>query len=136
MAPRLIAIALIVLVFAGVASGTFYAMTAEGREVGLGEERLWYPHEAVEFAGTPGMPTRYLGYHIGHASFYEYRYGPERKVFADARLEVIGADLFERYERLKGGSPRTRRDGGATSTTWGGPWSWWTTTTPASGRRC
>ena len=101
VAPRLVAIALIVLVFAGVASGTFYAMTGEGRVVGLGEEPLWYPHEAVEFAGTPGMPTRYLGYHIGHASLYEYRHGPERKVFADARLEVIGADLFERYEKLK-----------------------------------
>ena len=101
VAPRLVAIALIVLVFAGVASGTFYAMTGEGRAVGLGEEPLWYPHEAVEFAGTPGMPTRYLGYHIGHASLYEYRHGPERKVFADARLEVIGADLFERYEKLK-----------------------------------
>ena len=102
VAPRLVAMALIVLVFAGVASGTFYVMTGEGREVGLGEQRLWYPHEAVEFAGTPGMPTRYLGYHIGHASLYEYRHGPERKVFADARLEVIGADLYERYETLKG----------------------------------
>ncbi len=114
VAPRLVAIALIVLVFAGVASGTFYAMTGEGRLVGLGEERLWYPHEAVDFAGTPGMPTRYLGYHIGHASLYEYRHGPERKVFADARLEVIGADLFERYEELKkwiaGDDPRWRRE--------------------------
>ena len=101
VAPRLVAIGLIVLLFAGVASGTFYTMTGEGRVVGLGEEPLWYPHGAVEFAGTPGMPTRYLGYHIGHASLYEYRHGPERKVFADARLEVIGADLFERYEKLK-----------------------------------
>lgn len=99
--PRLIALGVIALAFLGVASGQFYRMTGEGRTIGLGEEPLWYPHEAISFAGKPGMPERFLGFHIGHASLYEYAYGPERKVFADARLEVMGPELYERYIELQ-----------------------------------
>jgi tetratricopeptide (TPR) repeat protein len=100
LTPKLLTGAVIGLVFLFVASGTFYALAGEGRTIGLGEEPLWYPHRAIEFAGKPGMPDRFLGYHIGHASLYEYAYGPERKVFADARLEVIGPELYERYMAL------------------------------------
>jgi tetratricopeptide (TPR) repeat protein len=52
-------------------------------------------------AGMPGMPDRCLTFHIGHAALYEYSFGPERKVFADARLEVIGPELFEQYTELQ-----------------------------------
>jgi tetratricopeptide (TPR) repeat protein len=101
VAPRLAALVAIAGVFAWVATGSFYAAAREGRTIGLGEEPLWYPHEAVKFAGGPGMPPRFLGFHIGHPSLYEYYFSPERKVYADARLEVIGADLFERYMALQ-----------------------------------
>jgi hypothetical protein len=84
-----------------VASGGFYDMAGEGRTVGLGEEPLWYPHQAVEFAGRRGMPTRFLSFHDGYAGLYEHEYGPERKVFIDARLEVIGPALYERYNELR-----------------------------------
>ncbi len=100
IAPRCVALASIFVVFAWVASGQFYESSREGRTIGLGEQPLWYPHEAVKFSGRPGMPQRFLGFHIGNASLYEYYFGPERKVFVDARLEVIGADLFERYNNL------------------------------------
>ncbi|MDR3636481.1 MAG: hypothetical protein P4L84_21940 [Isosphaeraceae bacterium] len=99
-AYRLLAFGAIAVVFALVASGQFYGWTREGRTIGLGEEALWYPHAAAQFAGRPDMPTRLLTYHIGHASLYEYYHGPKRKVFADARLEVIGPDLFQRYNEL------------------------------------
>ena len=99
-AHRLLAFFAIAAVFALVASGQFYTWTREGRTIGLGEEPLWYPHAAAQFAGQSEMPPRLLTYHIGHASLYEYYHGPKRKVFADARLEVIGPDLFQRYNEL------------------------------------
>lgn len=102
LAPRLVALAAIAGVFVLVATGRFYAITGEGRTIGLGEQPLWYPHEAVKFSGTAGMPERFLGFHNGHASLYEYQFGPARKVYVDARLEVMGADLYERYLALEG----------------------------------
>ena len=46
------------------------------------------------------MPQRFLSFHDGYSALYEYHHGPGRKVFVDARLEVIGADLYERYIEL------------------------------------
>jgi tetratricopeptide (TPR) repeat protein len=79
----------------------FYAMTGEGRTIGLGEEPLWFPHDAIKFSGRLGMPERFLSFHDGYAALYDYHNGPERKVFVDARLEVIGPDLYKRYLDLK-----------------------------------
>jgi tetratricopeptide (TPR) repeat protein len=101
IAPRATAFAAIALVFVLVASGLFYEWAGEGRTIGLGEEPLWFPHEAAKFAGRSGMPPRFLGFHNGTPPLYEYEYGPERKVFADARLEVIGPELFEQYLELQ-----------------------------------
>ena len=63
-----------------VLSGSYYAISGEHRTIGLGEEPLWFPHKATRFAGKPGMPERFLSFHNGHASLYEYYHGPERKV--------------------------------------------------------
>jgi tetratricopeptide (TPR) repeat protein len=84
-----------VLVWVG--SGLFYRMTGEGRVISLGEEPLFFPHKAVLLAGEPGMPDRFLSFHNGHASLFEYYYGPGRKVYTDPRLEVAGAELFKSY---------------------------------------
>ncbi|MFI5460698.1 MAG: tetratricopeptide repeat protein [Isosphaerales bacterium] len=99
-APRLVALGAVGLLLLWVGSGRFYKMTGEGRTIGLGEEPLWYPHQAVLFAGEPGMPARFLSFHNGHASLFEYEYGPQRQVYTDPRLEVAGADLFKRYIEL------------------------------------
>ena len=101
LAPRLVAGAAIAGVLLWVGSGWFYAMTGEQRTIGLGEEPLWFPHAAARFAGRPEMPARFLSFHNGHASLFEYYHGPERKVYTDPRLEVNGADLFQRYQRLQ-----------------------------------
>jgi len=98
--PRLVAAGAVVLLLIWVGSGRFYAMAGEGRTIGLGEEPLWYPRQAVRFAGEPEMPPRFLSFHNGHASLFEYYFGPERKVYTDPRLEVAGADLFKRYIEL------------------------------------
>ncbi|SIN92394.1 Tetratricopeptide (TPR) repeat [Singulisphaera sp. GP187] len=105
--PRLATLGCIAFVFAIVATGRLYAWTGEDRRIGLGEEPLWFPHEAVKFAGKPGMPNRFLSFHDGYAALYDYYHGAERtpglerKVFVDARLEVVGPELYERYLNLQ-----------------------------------
>ncbi len=99
--PRLAAACAIALTIAAVGSGRFYAWSKEGRVIGLGEEPLWFAHEAVKAAGGPGMPDRLVGFHNGHPSLYEYRYAPARKAYTDARLEVMGPELYTRYIELQ-----------------------------------
>ncbi len=83
-----------------VLSGAYYTAAEEDRAVGLGEKPLWFAHDAVKFAVGKGMPERGLLFHNGVASLYDYYGGPERKVYCDARLEVMGAKQFERYTML------------------------------------
>jgi tetratricopeptide (TPR) repeat protein len=99
--PRLITFVAIALTFAAVVSGRFYAWSGEGRTVGIGEESLWFPHEAVKFAGGPGMPDRMVGYHNGHPALYEYYWAPQKKTYTDARLEVMGPELYKEYLGLE-----------------------------------
>src|SRR5262249_62163967 len=95
--PRLVAGGVILAVLAWVGSGVFYRMAGEGRTIGLGEEPVFFAHEAARFAGRPEMPARFISFHNGHASLFEYYNGPGRKVFTDPRLEVAGAPLFREY---------------------------------------
>ena len=98
--PRTLTFATIVLMFLAVITGRFYAWSGEGRTVGIGEEPVWFPHEAVKFAGGPGMPDRLVGFHNGHPALYEYYWAPARKVYTDARLEVMGPELYKKYVDL------------------------------------
>jgi tetratricopeptide (TPR) repeat protein len=99
--PRLVAFGTVGLLILWVGSGLFFRMTGEGRVISLGEEPLFFPHEAARFAGERGMPSRFLSFHNGHASLFEYYHGPERKVYTDPRLEVAGPALFTRYTELE-----------------------------------
>ncbi len=99
--PRVLALALVLGLILAVGSDTVYTLADEGRTIGLGEEPAWFPQEAIQFAGQEGMPPRFLSFHIGHAALYIYHFGPERKVFADPRLEVMGPEHFERYLDLQ-----------------------------------
>jgi tetratricopeptide (TPR) repeat protein len=96
--PAAFALVAVLLLFVG--SGQFFRMTGEGRTIGLGEDSLWFPHQAAKFAGKAGMPSRFLSFHNSHAALFEYYHGPERKVYIDPRLEVAGPDLFRRYIEL------------------------------------
>lgn len=98
---RVVAMATLVALLTLVGSGQFYTWAAEGRTIGLGEEPLWFPHAAARFAGRPGMPERFICFHNGHAGLYEYYNGPDRKVYADARLEVMGPDVYGKYVQLE-----------------------------------
>jgi tetratricopeptide (TPR) repeat protein len=47
------------------------------------------------------MPERFVLFHNGHAALYEYAHAPERKAYMDARLEVIGPELYREYVSLE-----------------------------------
>jgi tetratricopeptide (TPR) repeat protein len=104
--PRLATLIAVAIVLLWVGSGQFYSQAGEGRTIGWGEEPLWFPHEAVKFAGSAGMPDRFLSYHNAHASVFEYYHSPEREngpgrtVFTDPRLEIAGVELFDQYQKL------------------------------------
>ena len=104
--PRLATLIAVAVLLLWVGTGQFYAQTGEGRTIGWGEEPLWFPHEAVNFAGSAGMPDRFLSYHNAHASLFEYYHSPEREdgpgrtVYTDPRLEIAGAELFDQYQTL------------------------------------
>ena len=95
---------MLALIFVG--TGQFYKLTAEGRTIGWGEEPLWFPHAAAKFAGSEGMPDRFLSFHNGLASLFEYYHSPERPggpgrtVYTDPRLEITGAELFDSFLEL------------------------------------
>ncbi len=94
LVPRLLASGVVAVVILLVGGGQFYAWANEGRTVGWGERPLWYPHAAAKFAGTAGFPERFLVFHNGHAGLFEYYNSPKQKVFADARLEVMGPEVY------------------------------------------
>ena len=98
--PRVVSLGVLVAALGAVGSGRFHVWSAEGRTIGLGEEPFWFPHAAVKFAGSRGMPDRLVGFHNGHPSLYEYYWGPGKQVYTDARLEVMGPDLYQEYMTL------------------------------------
>ena len=95
-----VALAMVTLLLVWVGTGHYYADAGEGRTIGWEEEPLWFPHEAVKSAAGEGLPPKFASFHNGHASLYDYYWGPERKVFSDARLEVIGPNLYQDQVRL------------------------------------
>jgi len=67
------------------------------RLFGLDEIPRAFPHEAAEFLGREGMPRHCYALDEGAAAVYIFHNGPERRVFADARLEVNTRATLERY---------------------------------------
>ncbi|HVA48749.1 MAG TPA: hypothetical protein VNH11_20455 [Pirellulales bacterium] len=80
------------------------------RLFGVREIPRAFPHEAAEFLGREGMPRYCYALDEGAAAVYLFHNGPQRRVFADARLEVNTRATLERYlavERLlMHGDPR------------------------------
>ena len=67
------------------------------RFFGVGEIPRAFPHDAARFLGRDGMPRRCYAIDEGAAAVYIFHNGPERLVFADARLEVNTRRTLERY---------------------------------------
>ena len=97
---RIVTSAVLVGLMLWVATGRFYAYTAEGRQVGLGEYPLWNAHAAAAFAARPEMPRHWLAYHEGQAAVLEFHMRPDQQVFVDPRLEVSPRTALAQYYEL------------------------------------
>ncbi len=102
MIGKFTALGILVTVGFLVVSGGFYRWLGEGRKFGLGEQPLWFPHEAVIAAGSAEMPDRFVCFHNGHAALWDYHNGPQKQTYTDARLEVVGPELYREYLDLQG----------------------------------
>jgi len=83
------------------------------RKLGLGQTG-WYGHEAAEFLAQAGMPDYIYAMHEGQAAVCIYHLAPEKRVFADGRLEVHTIETLARYrqilEQLTRGDPRAEEN--------------------------
>lgn len=71
------------------------------RLFGFGEIPGAFAHDAARFLGREGMPQRCFAVDEGAAAVYIFHNGPERRVFADARLEVNTRRTLERYLEIE-----------------------------------
>ena len=98
---KFLALGVLVTACVLIPSGFFYRWLGEGRQFGLGEQPLWFAHEATIAAGADDMPDRFVCFHNGVSALWDYHNGPQKQNFADARLEVIGPDLYREYLDLQ-----------------------------------
>ena len=67
-----LALAAVAAVFAWVATGRFYEAAARGGRSAWASSRSGTRTRPSSSRAGAGMPDRFLGFHIGHASLYEY----------------------------------------------------------------
>lgn len=101
---RLASLAAIVLATLFVATGDYHnrMRVMPPREFGLGESD-WYPHAAALKLAERGMPDRIFAHHLGVAAVCIKTVGPDKKVFADARLETNTKDTLADYKEITAG---------------------------------
>ena len=79
------------------------------RLFGVNEIPRAFPHEAAQFLGRDEMPRYCYALDEGAAAVYIFHNGPQRRVFADARLEVNTRATLEQYlsieRQLMAGDP-------------------------------
>jgi hypothetical protein len=67
---------------------------------GLGETPYWYSHRAARFLDRPGMPQHVFASHLGQASLCIFHLAPEKRLFADPRLEVNTSETLAQYVEI------------------------------------
>lgn len=77
------------------------ARSESPRRFGFGEVPNLFAHESAEFLGREGMPQNVFPVDQGEAAVYIFHNGPERRVFADGRLEVNSREVLEGYQELR-----------------------------------
>lgn len=77
------------------------ARSESPRRFGFGEVPRLFAHESARFLGREGMPRNVFAIDQGEAAVYVFHNGPERRVFADGRLEVNSREVLERYQELR-----------------------------------
>jgi hypothetical protein len=90
------------LLIAAVPTDIFW-MLAHGempRRFGWGEVPYMFPHESARFLAREGMPRHIYAVDQGAAAVCIFHDGPERRVFADGRLEVNTRETLDRYDNI------------------------------------
>jgi hypothetical protein len=77
------------------------ARSESPRRFGFGEVPNLFAHDSARFLGREGMPRNVFAIDQGEAAVYIFHNGPERRVFADGRLEVNSRKVLERYQELR-----------------------------------
>jgi tetratricopeptide (TPR) repeat protein len=85
---------------AALATDGYYVHTGFPRHLGFREQPLQFAHEAVQFAGRPGLPDRALVYGLAQTGVYVFHNAPGRKPYMDGRLEMPDPRTFETYLRI------------------------------------
>ncbi len=109
-AARGIVAVLLVGLMAAVVTDSYGRWTGEPRHFSLAEQPFEFAHEAVRFAGSPGLPEHALLYELGQTGLYDFYHGPQRKPYMDGRLEMPALQTFQTYVRIQdwlaAGDPR------------------------------
>jgi tetratricopeptide (TPR) repeat protein len=98
---RTVFVGLFLLWVIALATDRYYAWTGERRHCALRELPLEFPHEAIRFAGRPGLPERALVYDLGNTGLYDFYNGPRCKPFMDGRLEMPSHETFKTYVEIE-----------------------------------
>lgn len=91
------------LLIASLPTNIFWALarSESPRRFGWNEVPHIFSHKAAEFLGRDGMPSRVFPIDQGEAAVYIFHNGPERRVFADGRLEVNTRETLDRYLKIR-----------------------------------
>jgi tetratricopeptide (TPR) repeat protein len=82
-------------------SDRFYIYSGFPRHFAFAEEPLAFAHDAVRFAGSPGLPERALVYGLDQTGVYDFHNAPRCKPFMDGRLEMPALRTFETYVNIE-----------------------------------
>ena len=77
------------------------ARSESPRRFGFSEVPNHFAHGSARFLGREGMPQNVFAVDQGEAAVYIFHNGPQRRVFADGRLEVNSRAVLERYQKIR-----------------------------------
>lgn len=91
------------LLIASMPTDVFWALarSESARRFGFGEAPNLFAHDSARFLGREGMPQNVFAVDQGEAAVYIFHNGPERRVFADGRLEVNSREVLAKYQAIR-----------------------------------
>ena len=93
----------LVLLIVSMPTDVFWALarSESPRRFGFNEVPNHFAHGSARFLGREGMPKNVFAVDQGEAAVYIFHNGPQRRVFADGRLEVNSRAVLERYQKIR-----------------------------------